>query len=202
MRNSLPGRFTLLLLTLCMTAIGAAAQPDGNVGLPRFPSISPDGSTVVFSWRGDLYKVPSTGGQAVRLTSHPFNDLASAWSPDGKRLAFTSDRSGAYNIHLVNADGTNPVQLTQGDRPLNLVGFAVDEAGKDVLTFDSFLEPEWYRATKIYHAPIEGGEIRNLIDVYGSHPAVSPDGKKILFNRGTSAWWRRGSASYAMRRAR
>ena len=58
--------------------------------LPRFPSISPDGREVVFSWRGDLWRVGVGGGEAVRLTAHPAIEKASAWSPDGAWIAFES----------------------------------------------------------------------------------------------------------------
>ena len=63
----LPG----LLLHALVLGAPAAVAADGNVDLPRYPSISPDGAQVVFSWRGDLWKVPAVGGKAARLTSHP-----------------------------------------------------------------------------------------------------------------------------------
>src|SRR5207253_1425900 len=79
---------------------------DANVDLPRYPSINPDGSQIVFTWRGDLWKASSKGGFAERLTSHPLDDLASAWSRDGKRIAFSSTRAGGGNFFMMNADGT------------------------------------------------------------------------------------------------
>ena len=82
------------------------SPPAGRVDLPRYPSISPDGKSIVFSWRGDLWKVPSTGGHARRLTSDPADEHLSAWSSDGKLLAFGSTRKGGRNIFLMNADGT------------------------------------------------------------------------------------------------
>ena len=63
------------------TSVAAAGDPEGNVDLPRFPSISPDGSTVVFSWRGDLWSVPFEGGRAIRLTSHPAGNTIRSGRP-------------------------------------------------------------------------------------------------------------------------
>ena len=72
----------------------AQGRSNGSVDLPRYPSISPNGSEIVFSWRGDLWKVGATGGHAVRLTSHPGDDLRSAWSGDGATIVFDSNRTG------------------------------------------------------------------------------------------------------------
>src|SRR4051812_30324025 len=82
------------------------ANVNANVDLPRLPSISPDGGQVVFTWRGDLWKVSSQGGFAERLTSHVADDTATAWSRDGKRIAFASNRAGGVNAFIMNADGT------------------------------------------------------------------------------------------------
>ena len=81
-------------------ALAPARADDSNVSLPRYPSVSPDGSQVVFSWRGDLWRVATAGGLAQRLTSHPADESYSAFSRDGTRLAFISTRSGSSNIHL------------------------------------------------------------------------------------------------------
>src|SRR5687768_15567997 len=96
-------RWILAAVVACAGMAGVAGQAwgQGNVKLPRYPSISPDGKQVVFSWRGDLWMVSSGGGQAARLTAHPFNDLHSAWSADGKQIAFASDRAGGLNIFVM-----------------------------------------------------------------------------------------------------
>ena len=78
-------RTRLTLITLFMLACGGTdvIAAGGNVDLPRFPSISPDGNEIVFSWRGDLWKVPAASGQAVRLTSPE----GSAFAATGIRLS-------------------------------------------------------------------------------------------------------------------
>jgi len=72
-----------------------------RIGFPQYPSISPNGSLIVFSWAGDLWAVAPKGGPATRLTSHAAEERRSAFSPDGHWLAFESDRDGARNLYRV-----------------------------------------------------------------------------------------------------
>lgn len=78
----------------------------------RYPSISPDGETVVFSYRGDLWRVASAGGQAVQLTVHSAHEHMPVWSPDGTQIAFASDRYGNYDIFVMPAEGGKATRLT------------------------------------------------------------------------------------------
>lgn len=174
---------------------GQAAQPPaaagGNVDLPRFPSISPDGSEIVFSWRGDLWKAPAQGGHALRLTSHPADEGRSAWSRDGRRVAFNSTRTGFSNIHTMNADGTDVRQVTNIDQSCILAAYGLDPDGEEVITFWSRLEGDVYRAARPYLVSVDGGDLVRLHGAFGEEPAVSPDGSKALFTRGGSSWTRR-----------
>jgi Tol biopolymer transport system component/imidazolonepropionase-like amidohydrolase len=74
--------------------------------------VSPDGRTIVFDILGDIYAVPIAGGAAKALTSGPAYDTQPRFSPDGRTIAFTSDRSGIENIWFMDADGKNPQALT------------------------------------------------------------------------------------------
>ena len=178
----------VLSLSLALAAAPLAVAATGNVDLPRFPAISPDGKQVTFSWRGDIWKVPSAGGVAVRLTSNPATETRSAWSADGKLIAFTSTRLGGVNLFVMNADGTGVRPLTQSDRRMELAGFTPD--GARVL-FSSSREGDVYRAPRPYYVPVEGGTPERLMDCFGDFPAMSPDGARIAFERGTSEWSRR-----------
>jgi dipeptidyl aminopeptidase/acylaminoacyl peptidase len=80
--------------------------------------VSPDGRTIVFELLGDLYTTPIGGGTATRLTSGPAFDSQPRWSPDGKRIVFLSDRSGAENVWLCDADGSKTKALTKGTNNL------------------------------------------------------------------------------------
>ena len=75
--------------------------------------VSPDGATILFDLLGDLYDLPIGGGKARRLTSGPAWDSQPRYSPDGKTIAFTSDRGGIENIWLAAADGKDPRALTE-----------------------------------------------------------------------------------------
>jgi len=75
--------------------------------------VSPDGRTLVFDLLGDLYTLPIAGGEARSLTSGIPWDMQPRYSPDGKWIAFTSDRSGGDNVWIIGRDGKNPQQVTK-----------------------------------------------------------------------------------------
>ena len=84
-------RFLLTLTILVCLATSAAAA---EVFLPRYPALNPDGRIVVFSFQGDLWSVPATGGQARRLTAHEAYDSHPVFSPNGALMPIPSFRSG------------------------------------------------------------------------------------------------------------
>jgi len=75
--------------------------------------VSPDGNTIVFDLLGDIYEIDIDGGEARPITSGVAWDMQPRFSPDGGRIAFTSDRGGGDNIWVVTADGANPVEVTK-----------------------------------------------------------------------------------------
>ncbi|PYP07481.1 MAG: amidohydrolase, partial [Gemmatimonadetes bacterium] len=80
--------------------------------------VSPDGKTIVFELLGDLYTLPIAGGAATRISSGPAFDSQPRWSPDGKRIVFLSDKSGAENVWLCDPDGSHSKALTKGTNNL------------------------------------------------------------------------------------
>ena len=78
----------------------------------RYPAISPDGTQIAFSFKGDIYTVPTNGGRASQITTNPAHDTRPIWSPDGQTLAFASDRLGGMDIYIVSKDGGVPTRLT------------------------------------------------------------------------------------------
>src|SRR5690349_17513474 len=114
-------RVRLFATALVLGAASAAAplraqDRPGDVRTVRFETtqgtwmnvdVSPDGRTIVFDLLGDLYILPISGGTAKRLTGGPAFDSEPVFSPDGRRIAFVSDRSGSDNIWLIDVDGGN-----------------------------------------------------------------------------------------------
>ena len=77
--------------------------------------VSPDGKTILFELVGDLYTIPFTGGEAHKLTSGMAFNSQPRYSPDGKEIAFISDRRGAENVWIADADSSNPKQLSHDE---------------------------------------------------------------------------------------
>lgn len=177
----MPRPVPVLLAALVLSRPAAAA---GNVDLPRYPSISPDGSAVVFTWRGDLWKVPAGGGVAARLTANPADEVHSVWSPDGATIAFSSTRDGAVGVHVMDPDGGNIRHLTAVDQACIPVGFDENAAGEAMVTLHAALEGDVYREFRPYRVATEGGDLERIHDAFGAHPRVSPDGAKVAFDRG------------------
>ena len=78
--------------------------------------LSPDGKTIVFDLLGDLYTLPIAGGEATRITDGQAYDMQPAFSPDGRKLVFVSDRNGSENIWVAHADGTHARAVTTTER--------------------------------------------------------------------------------------
>ncbi len=182
-----PGRFLRMLLAAVCLVVSQptwTAPETGRVDLPRFPSLSPDGEELVFSWGGDLWLASVSGGEARRLTRHSLDDLHSSWSPDGQWLTFSSMRDGYMNLWRINRDGTQLEQLTYSDRFIRYPDVHQGQDGEPVITFSSLLEADVYREQRPYQLSAEGGDFTRLHDAFGSEPRVSPDGNRIVFTRG------------------
>ncbi|MBM4111385.1 MAG: peptidase S41, partial [Phycisphaerae bacterium] len=169
----------------------AAIVISGTVDLPRLPSLSPDGSQITFAWRGDLWKVPTQGGAATRLTSHSADEAESAWLPDGSGIVFTSDREGGPNLWFMQPDGSGLRQLTTLDVPsMRLTGIGESPVGRAAY-FDAYLEGDLYRSPRSYMVPLTGGEPRRVHDAFGTNARPFADGSIVVFERGGSEWSRR-----------
>ena len=175
-------RAALKGLALAVTSLLWVATPvsaDGNVDLPRYPSISPDGSTIVFSWRGDLWRAPVDGGQATRLTSHPGREHDSYWTPDGSEIVFESDRDGTVNLWAMQPDGTGIRRITDLDTGAGLSGVGTGPDGDVRVAFSAYLEGDPHRSPRPYEVAIGGGEPTRHHDAFGSRGPKSgrhPDG--------------------------
>lgn len=176
----------LFSLLLAGTAFTAAQAEEAR--LLRFPATN--GSDVIFTYAGDLYKVPLAGGEARRLTSHAGYEMFARYSPDGRSVAFTAQYDGNTEVYLMPAEGGEPQRLTYtatnsrdnlGDRmgPNNIV-MAWSPDGKRIVyrnrIGDGFVG-------KLWTVSPEGGMPQAVPLPEGGFCSYSPDGKKLAYNR-------------------
>jgi tricorn protease len=171
-------------------ALSASASATVRVQLAQDPDLSPDGSQLAFSWRGDLWTVASTGGRARRLTHHEGHDRSPKFAPDGRSLAFTSDRDGSVQVYLLPIEGGQPRQITHHTAGFQLEAWYPD--GESLLVSgqrDHF----WKRAERFFKISVGKRQAEQLLfDDYGAEGRLSADGHQLLFTREGPAWWRQG----------
>jgi Tol biopolymer transport system component/imidazolonepropionase-like amidohydrolase len=101
---------------------GLPLKPDGKIefttdeGSWMSLDVSPDGQTIVFELLGDIYAMPFAGGEAKNIAKGMSFDSQPRFSPDGQKIVFLSDRSGAENVWIMDADGQNPKQITKASK--------------------------------------------------------------------------------------
>ena len=146
---------------------------DGAAGA-RYPSLTPDGQTVIFSLWGDIWTMPVAGGRAQRLTLNEAFDMRPMVTPDGKSVVFTSDRSGSYDIWIMAIDGGTPRRLTYNAMPEVPCGFTAD--GKHLL-FQGAASMDW----EIYRMPLLGGTETQLTRTGARDASTSDDGSTLFY---------------------
>jgi tricorn protease len=169
-------RKTILAITLCHFAVAALAV---SPVMPRHPALSPEGSKIAFSWQGDIWLAPAGGGAAQRITANPGYDQRPIWFPDGKRLAFTSDRDGSDDVFMMELAGGSPRRLTYHEA----ADVAQGVLGESVI-FTSRRHEAWDRKPAVYAVPVTGGTERLLCKVLALEAVPSPDGRYLALVRG------------------
>jgi Tol biopolymer transport system component/C-terminal processing protease CtpA/Prc len=193
-------RFGAFFLGALLLGFAAPAAQDPPLWL-RTPAISPDGKALAFSYQGNLYRVAATGGPAVPLTLGESHAFMPVWSPDGKWIAFASDRSGNFDVYLMPAEGGVAKRLTFHSSPDLPSAFTPD--GKSVLFTSPRLAPADYaqfpyRAfAETYTVPVTGGAARMLSPTPMQAGVFDAKGAHILFQdiKGGENPWRKHQTS-------
>jgi len=187
--------FTVLFLICCSYSFAQSAL------WTRYPAISPDGNTIAFSYKGDIYTVPASGGTATPLTIHEAYDYMPVWSPDGRNIAFASDRNGNFDIYLIPAFGGAAKRLTyysNGEYPtsftpdgLNVIFTSVRMDLNTSMSFPTGALPE------LYSVSINGGAVKQELSVTCDDAVTDKSGNRILFHdrKGYEDKWRKHDES-------
>jgi tricorn protease len=175
--------FIAVLALILLTAGAALAQTK----LLRFPDIH--GDQVVFTYAGDLWTSPVSGGNAIRLTAHPGVEVFAKFSPDGKWIAFTGQYDGDEQVYVVPAGGGVPRQLTfyPAKGPLTprwgwdnqIYGWTQD--GKRVI-FKSLRDSWSLPLARLYTVSVDGGPATPLPMPEAGSGDFSPDGNRMVYS--------------------
>ena len=195
---------------ITVTILGAAALGLSAAEAPlwlRDAKISPDGTTIAFTYKGDIYTVPAKGGEATRITSQPSYETSPIWSPDGKTIAFASDRYGNFDIFTVPAGAPAATwkRLTFNSASETPEAFSPD--GKAVLFSAAIQDPASSalypsgRMSEVYSVPVAGGAPVQILATPARSIAWAPDGKSFLYQdvKGFEDTWRKHHTSSVTR---
>ena len=151
----------------------------------RDVAIAPDGKNIAFTYKGDIFTVPVSGGTARRLTSDPGYEQMPIWSPDGKTIVFASDRYGNFDLFAVPTDGGGQWRrLTFNSASELPEAFTPD--GKSVYFSASIQDPSSSalfpsgRMTELYSVDLKGGNPRQILATPATSLSWAPDGKRYL----------------------
>jgi tricorn protease len=181
------GRSLFAAAALLLAATFLHAQEP--IKFARSPDISPDGKLVAFSYLGDVWVVETIGGVARPVTMHEAHDTYPVFSPDGRWIAFSSNRHGSYDVFVVAAHGGKPRRLTFDSANDLVCGWSPD--GKNVL-FMSTRSTAYPQDFELYTIPVEGGRQQRLSVDGGRDGVFSPKGDQIAYVRGPGTWYRKG----------
>lgn len=178
-----------LLAPAAALVVASFTSAQDPIRFARTPDISPDGKLVAFSYLGDIWVVEAIGGVARPITMHEAHEVNPVFSPDGRWLAFSSNRHGQYDVFVSPAYGGKARRLTFDSAADLVAGWTPD--GKTI-TFTSYRGTAFPFSQELYSVPMDGGQDRKLPFVNAKDGAFSPTGTTVAFVRGPGSASRKG----------
>ena len=183
-----------LILATLLGAYGLAAQAQDNPLWMRHPAISPDGKTIAFSYQGDIFTVPSSGGTAKQITSNAAFDSYPVWSPDGNHIAFASNREGSIDVWVMDANGGIPKRVTTNsgseyplrwkDNSTIMFKASIMPTAKSIIFAGSY--------PQVYTVGMDGGRPKLFSDITMDALDINASGDVIYIDRkGYEDEWRK-----------
>ena len=184
-----------ILALLCFATCVAFSQE--NPLWLRYPAISPDGNTVLFNYKGDIYSVPASGGTATPLTLSESYEFSPVWSHDGKSIAFASDRYGNFDVFVMPAGGGEAKRLTQFSGREIPSSFSADD--KSVFFASHRMDPVTDAQfpvslmVELYSVPVAGGRINIVLPTPALDATLSASGDHLIYHdiKGYESDWRK-----------
>ncbi len=186
-----------ILLFLIILLSGFWLKSQEPASWLRYPAISPDGKYIAFEYKGNIWKVPVKGGEAIPLTVSSFYEYAPVWSPDGKYIAYASDEFGNFDIFLMPAMGGKSIRLTYYSGNEKPWAFSPD--GQFVL-YTTFFQKDpnglqfptgWL--TELYEISIDAKTFKQVLSTPAEHVSFMKDGRRFVYQdiKGVEDFWRK-----------
>ena len=173
-----------ILLALIAPLATASAMAQSDPLWMRFPAISPDGKTVAFSYKGDIWTVPANGGQARQITTNPAYDAYPVWSPDSRQIAFASSREGSLDVYVVGKDGGAPRRVTTDSGDEYPMAWRTDST----ILLKASIMPKatsivFADFSQVYEVSANGGRMRLFSDIPMEDISVGKDGAMLYHDK-------------------
>jgi tricorn protease len=167
-----------LFLFTAISAVGREAR------LVRYPHYH--NGRIVFSYLGDIWTADENGQNVQRLTVNRARDVYGRFSPDGKWIAFSSERNGNLDVFLIPSGGGNPKQLTAHSADDTVLGWSSDSRS---ILFSSQRGEDFM--PQLYLVSTDGGAARRAGTDMGVQASYSPDGQRLAYNQKSQVYWRK-----------
>lgn len=186
-----------LSFAIALFAFTATAFSQDSALWLRYPAISPDGQSILFEYKGDIWSVPAGGGSAIPLTMSESYEFSPVWSHDGRSVAFSSDRYGNFDVFVMPANGGEARRLTFNSAREVPSTFTADNKAilfngnrQDLATHVQF--PTGGMA-ELYSVPVTGGRVSLVLTTPAFDATVDSKGEKIIFHdyKGYESDWRK-----------